>query len=124
MAEKQKIKNKEKNYYKISTIILSILILIIGGYFLINNYSENKINEGIQKGEIITINNIISKINNEGSVSFIRGNSSLTLVPSEYVKISQENLITEIIKEVNNKGSVTLFNNKINQTITLIPKNK
>ena len=114
MKEKKNI-----NYYKISTIALLLLILIVSGFFGIKTYGNSQYKQGLQDGQQLVFNGIATNVNKNNFVSFGKNNDTLTLVPAKLLEKQQNDIILQIMDSINKEGAVKLLYN--NTEVILAP---
>lgn len=107
------------NYYKISTIILALLVISFLFYLGMNFYSNSKIEQGVQFGQLTTLNQIINEISTKGYVTIYLGEENLTLIPSSYTNLAREQTILEIMEQITKEGYVSLYSG--NESLILVP---
>ncbi len=96
-----------KNYYKISTFVLTGIIIVAGliaGFLL---YGNSKLNQGKQ----LAFSSIYETLNRTGNVMLTDGNITIVLVPIQALDLAKQQTILEIIDTVQKQGYITLFSN-------------
>ena len=110
--EDRKTQKKRFNFYKFTTLILIIVILLFVTYYILGSYSNTKFNQGKLAGQNEAIDYIVTSLNTQGYVSLTINNQTLTLVPSALLQDTREKTILEILDYVKKEGYVTLYNNE------------
>lgn len=112
-----KEKKDGKNFYKLGFLgLLGILFLglVVYGF---TSYTDSRYQSGFLDGQNQTINVLLGTIANSGSVTIGLPEGSVTLVPSQAIQVSQEQVILEILNRINSEGFVTLFNEDTQVTL-------
>jgi flagellar basal body-associated protein FliL len=118
--KKSKREKQNLNYYKITTMVLIAILVLVGVYFLYSIHISNVSQESQIYGQKQVINSMIQSVSQNGQVTFNLGeNQSLTLVPVSAARQVRESTILEIFNYVEKEGAVTLYNNETE--LTLIP---
>ena len=113
-----KSKKKNVNYYKISTLVLVAVLVIVGGYFLYMSHVQNVASKNQALGQQQAADLILRNVAQKGQFTFqLTENKTLTLVTLNDARKVRENTILEIFNYVEEEGSVTLYNNETQMTL-------
>ncbi|MDA3855255.1 MAG: hypothetical protein PF569_03280 [Candidatus Woesearchaeota archaeon] len=110
---------KSKNFYKFTTYVLLIVIVVAIAFYSFGVHSTTKFNEGVIYGQQLTSDYAVQTLNQNGYLPLTLGNQTIALVPSQMLQVAKEETILEILTYVQENGYVSLF---INETeVVLVP---
>jgi len=114
--ETKKVVKRKFNFYKFTTFVLVLVILIFGAYKSFDYYSNNKFEDGRVYGQTQAVDYIVNSLTEVGYVTITIDNQTINLVPAELAK---QQTILEIMHYVEKEGFVSLYNN--DTQVILVP---
>jgi hypothetical protein len=114
---------QEKNFYKILSYALILIIVVLGAYLGIGYYGDTRYEQGYIDGSVQVNNFILSSLSQRGNLQVQVGNQSIVLVPSQMVQESlnrgYEGAVMQIFEGINKNGYVSVHNN--DTEVILVP---